>query len=209
MLTRFFQLPIPLPPMLLEMMGYRQRSRYVGLYYLGSKATWDDGRSVSTFSFYSCWEPLISHFALELDLIPFHLGSDDMLPTHAILCDRAEAKLYVGDHTEVLQFLEAQHPPLEPISPDHLRHLQDGWEVCLSMPDMQRLGMFEQFYGASPEQQQQVAGLVEWLDQFISEALVERYTTVAKFGNPVAIIGLSKLQRRIEATISAHEQRGQ
>jgi len=38
-------LPVPLPPMLPEMVGVGD-SRYFAMFYMGSKATWTDGRGL-------------------------------------------------------------------------------------------------------------------------------------------------------------------
>jgi hypothetical protein len=39
-------LPVPLPPMLPEMVGIVGDSRYFAMFYMGSKATWTDGRGL-------------------------------------------------------------------------------------------------------------------------------------------------------------------
>ena len=197
----FNLLDIPLPPMLLQMAGVSVESRFISLYYYGSKATWSDGRSCATFSYFHCYEPLIHHFAVAIHLYPYHLGSDDEYPTHALVCDRVEEKLYVGSREEVEQFLEAQHPPRQPIT-------SEAWEAIRAelalkqQPDiaqMQRLGMFELFGPPNPSMQQEAIELIHWLDQHIDEALVLKYLKAAKAGNHQAIFAIEGFKRRCGA----------
>ncbi len=83
-ISNFNLIPAPLPPMLPTMVGVPERSSYFSLCYYGSKATWSDGRSLGTFSYYGVYEPLIKHLALDIYLWHYHLGSDDEYPTHAL-----------------------------------------------------------------------------------------------------------------------------
>lgn len=92
--THFIELPVPMPPMLPGMVG-ATNTHYFALYYQGSKATWNNGRGMATFSYYACYEPLIEHIALVIHLERYNLGCDDVLPEHAILCDSVRNKMYV------------------------------------------------------------------------------------------------------------------
>ena len=107
--THFIELPVPMPPMLPEMVGARD-SQYFALYYQGSKATWNNGRAMATFSYYAVYAPLIEHIALAIHLEPYNLGSDDEPPEHAILCDCVHHKMYVGAYKEIDYFLLQQQP---------------------------------------------------------------------------------------------------
>jgi len=118
----FVQLPLPLPPMLLEMAEVRSEAQFVGLYYWGTKATWSDGCGSGTFSYFSCWAPFSRHPALAFPLAaqPYriHLGSDDLEPSHQIICDRQKETLYVAPWQEAQNFLKSQHPPKRPPTPE-------------------------------------------------------------------------------------------
>ncbi|MES1026221.1 hypothetical protein ABN584_25325 [Gloeocapsa sp. BRSZ] len=81
--------------MLLEIIGVSSKAQYSSIVYWGSKATWSDGTSLATFSYYGVSEPLINHIALACYLWNYHLGNDDEYPTYALLCDRTESKMYV------------------------------------------------------------------------------------------------------------------
>jgi hypothetical protein len=49
-----------------------------------------------------------------INLFDVCLGHDDEPPSHALLIDRANAAVYVGEYGEVCRFLRRQHPPRRP-----------------------------------------------------------------------------------------------
>lgn len=104
----FNLLPTPLPPMLLDMAGVMVETRFIGLYYSGNP-TWTDGRSSTTFSFYSVWQPYTRHSAVLFPLtrIGAHLGADDLDLTHQLICDRQENVVYVAPWQEAQKFLDS------------------------------------------------------------------------------------------------------
>jgi hypothetical protein len=194
--TQFIELPVPMPPMLPEMVGV-SNSQYFAFYYQGSKATWSNGRAMATFSYYAVYAPLIEHMTLAIHLEPYNLGSDDELPEHAILCDCVHHKMYVGAYKKIDYFLLQQRPKESPtLSQQELeaavKALQD-----MSFEQMQKLGMFEMFGNTNPQARQATAGLVQWLDQQISEELIQQYIQLANRGNYTAVMALETLQRRI------------
>src|SRR4051812_12041393 len=105
----FERLPAPLPPMLSSLAGHNGTTRFFALFYF-SKATWSDGWNSSTFSYRAAFEPLVSHPTIAFELFDKDLGSDDGPPVHAILCDRKDGLMYVGDYDEVMRFLREQTP---------------------------------------------------------------------------------------------------
>ncbi|MEG3939861.1 hypothetical protein QT995_17085 [Microcoleus sp. S36b_A3] len=194
--THFIELPVPMPPMLAEMVGVNH-TQYFALYYQGSKATWSNGRAGSTFSYYAVYAPLIEHIALAIYLEPYNLGSDDEAPEHAILCDCALNKMYIGAYQEIDCFLLQQHS-------DELPKLsqQEFEEAVKALKDMslaqiQSLGMFEMFGNTNPQARQQTVELVHWLDRQITEELIQQYIQSANRGNWTAMMALETLKRRI------------
>ena len=156
LISKFNLIPTPLPPMLPGMVGVPENSRYFSLCYYGSKATWSDGRSFGTFSFYAVYQPLINHMTLDIYLWRYHLGSDDKYPDHAILCDRPSAKIYVGEYEEVSQLLKSQHPPQPPITKEHWEQIKSQTEANVNtktVEDFQHMGMFEMFGNISPRRE--------------------------------------------------------
>jgi len=128
------------------------------------------------------YEPLTEHPALALDLEPYHLGSDDEFPTHAIVCDRLEEKMYVGDYPEVEKILNIQHPPLPTLSPEEVEQQRQRIEEELANFDIstfQKLGMFELLTGHNQQQKQELVELAHWLDQQVAEDLLRRYLEAA------------------------------
>lgn len=106
-------------------------------------------------------------------------GSDDSLPTHAILCDRSEQKMYLGGYGLVEEFLETQHPPLKKRKPTKEEWLeiksaiaQKFWQKRDS--DWQDVAMFELLGQISPVTQQKRLELVQWLDCQITSDLLNQ-----------------------------------
>ena len=194
--TQFIELPVPMPPMLPEMVGV-SNSQYFALYYQGSKATWSNGRAMATFSYYAVYAPLIEHIALAIHLEPYNLGSDDELPKHAILCDCTHNKMYICAYQEIDYFLLQQHPKELPTLSEQefeaaVKALKD-----MTLEQMQKLGMFEIFGNTNPQARQQTVELVQWLDQQITEELIQQYIQLANRGNYTAVMALDTLKRRI------------
>ena len=52
--------------------------------------------------------------------------------------------------------------------------------------------------GPKPEQQERCAEMVEWLDQFITEELIQLYVTAAEAGQFEAFYQLDRSRRRVE-----------
>ncbi len=206
-LQSFKLIDVPLPPMLLTMAGVKGDSRFVGLCYQGSKATWTDGRSSATFPFYTVWQPYIDHLAIDIHLFDAHLGSDDCEPTHALVCDGREAnrlrhrlqeKVYVAPIEEVMQFLDSQHPPRQPLTPQQWSEIKEliAQQPPLEMSQLQDLGMFELFAPPKAEHSEAAVQLIQWLDGYINKALISSYIDAAKTGNYQAIWALETFKSR-------------
>ena len=203
--THFIELPVAMPPMLPGMVGVNN-TQYFALYYQGSKATWSNGRAMATFSYYAVYAPLIEHITLAIHLESYNLGSDDELPEHAILCDTVRHKMYVGAYKEIDYFLLQQHPH----EPSQLtaQEFEEAVKAVESMTleQMQRLGMFEMFGNTNPQARQATAELVQWLDQQITEELIQQYIQLANLGNWTAVRALDTLKRRISEGKKYHQQ---
>jgi hypothetical protein len=202
--THFIELPVPVPPMLPEMVGV-SNSQYFAMYYQGSKATWSNGKAMATFSYYAAYAPLIEHIAVAIHLEPYNLGSDDELPEHAILCDCVHHKMYVGAYREIDGFLLRQHPNELPALSEQEFEAALKASEDMSLEQMQKLGMFEMFGNTNPQARQQTAELVQWLDQHITEELIQQYIELANRGNWTAIRALDTLKRRISEA-KEHQQ---
>ncbi|MEG4036038.1 hypothetical protein QUA03_19655 [Microcoleus sp. S36b_A4] len=202
--THFIELPVPMPPMLPSMIGV-SNTQYFALYYQGSKATWSNGRGIATFSYYAVYAPFIEHIALAIYLEPYNLGSDDEMPEHAILCDCVHHKMYVGAYKEIDYFLLQQHPQESPTFSE--QEFEEAVKAVknMTLEQMQKLGMFEMFGNTNPQAHQATAELVQWLDQHITEELIQQYIQLANRGNWTAITALDTLKRRISEA-KEHQQ---
>lgn len=200
--ANFRKLPVAMPPMLPEVVGVQGNSRLFSLSYEGSKPFWSDGRAGATFSYGAAYEPFIEHFALAIHLFAFHLGSDDEPPTHALLIDRQEAHLYVGAYSQVIQMLAAQHPPKRSPTPEELTEIEEHFAMLepLSFEQMREQGMFEFLLGATEGQKDKCWAMIAWLDERITEDLIQAYLDAGKGGNHEAIYHLMRFQQRIAAT---------
>ena len=196
----FKSIDVPLPPMLLSMAGVKGDSRFVGLWYQGSKATWNDGRGSATFPFYTIWQPYIQHLAITINLFDAHLGSDDCEPIHALVCDRQQEKVYVAPIEEAMRFLDSQHPPRQPITTEQWSEMKELFAhlAPLDMSDMQSLGMFEIFLPPSSEQKEAAGKLVQWLDQYINDALILKCLDTANAGNYKAVLAFEAFKGRCQ-----------
>ncbi|MEG4026060.1 hypothetical protein [Microcoleus sp. S13C4] len=135
----------------------------------------------------------------------FRFGEFYELPEHAILCDTVRHKMYVGAYKEIDYFLLQQHPH----EPSQLtaQEFEEAVKAVESMTleQMQRLGMFEMFGNTNPQARLATAELVQWLDQQITEELIQQYIQLANRGNWTAIMALDTLKRRISEA-KEHQQ---
>src|SRR5207244_10055069 len=97
--------------------------------------------------------PLISHPAMAEHLYGRHLGSDDSLPEDALLCDRQEGQLFVGNHDEIERFLH-EHNARPPAPTAQELEAMRQHLATLTPEEMRERGMFEFLFGTSPEQRQ-------------------------------------------------------
>jgi hypothetical protein len=110
----------------------------------------------------------------------FHLGSDDMEATHALLLDQQEQTISVGPIEEVEQIIRQQHPrlqePARELSPEDLRAIIEEHfptNTNLSNEEMRNLGINEWFLGQSPAQREREAQLLAWLDRQVTRELIQ------------------------------------
>jgi len=200
------KLPVPMPPMLPEVIGLTSDCRYFSLSYEGGKAWWTDGRAGRTFSYYAAYQPYVEHFAIGLHLLGMDLGSDDGPPTHALLVDRQAAEVYVGEYDEVWRWLKTQHPPRQPLTPAEIEEAerqQAAWESA-TLDELRELGMFEFMLSATEGQKDKCWAMVAWLDDFITEDLLKAYLAASEAENIEALHHLLQFQRRM----AAHQQTG-
>lgn len=197
-LADFTEIPVALPPILMKMIGYPANARYVALYYMGSKSTWNDGRGLATFSYYSVYQPLIEHPVMAAHLFDAHLGSDDEYPKHALLCDRVERKFFVGDSAQVLRFVHQKHTGEQvdnEIIAEHEREIDEPTTAA----DFNRLGMFELFTAPDVGAQRDTALLRQWLDGYITEELLNKLLDMIQKHDLRAYMSLEYIRRLIEA----------
>jgi hypothetical protein len=66
--------------------------------------------------------------------------------------------------------------------------------------------MFEMFGNTNPQARQQTVELVQWLDQQITEELIQQYIQLANRGNWTAMRALDTLKRRISEARKQQQQ---
>jgi hypothetical protein len=115
------RLPLPLPPMLLDAVGYQGGARYVALRWWGGgggDVLWSDG-SMTVPGWWPAWRLLVREHPLgraifaAYDLGDLHEDPAEEAP-HWLLCDRWEGTLDIGLARDVEQLLRTQPSELKP-----------------------------------------------------------------------------------------------
>jgi len=186
----------PLPQVFLHMAGVSVETRFIGCYYQ-CNPTWTDGRSLRQFNYFLCWEPLKRHPAIAFPLgvatrdTPYGedgtypgFGSDDSQPTHLLLIDQQEMTMAIAPAKDAHRFLEAQHPPEQPISAAEYEALkEEALEMMRSLQaDMSqnptRFGMHELYSQPDAELMQLSAEMHEFLNDNLDPEIKEVLRTI-------------------------------
>lgn len=165
----FKSLDVPLPPMLLELAGVGKEHRFVALYKWYGKPTWTNGNSCTPFPVCTVWQPFIQHEAIASQLIGYDLGADNEEPSHALVCDRLQGKMYVAAFEVVIYFLNSQQQQTRAISVcywEAVKHKALAY-TPVTFERMQKVGMLEMFLPPTPEHLRQARELVNWLDKYV------------------------------------------
>lgn len=155
---------IPLPPDTVAAFGYDGPARFVGLSWssLGDQLVVSDGVSSGTGQ---SWAFLgyKRHRAVAPLLAPFDLGSSEEDGPDVLLIDTVANRASVAPVAEARVFLQGQHPPREPMTPEQEaefhRHLED-----LIREHRERPIDHDAISKAMAEQRGRVARLMNWLD---------------------------------------------
>jgi hypothetical protein len=100
----------PLPPMLLEAVGYGGDAGLVALYFgAGDEAYWDDGRGSATGDLHA-YLAYVRHPAVAPHLAGYDLGSSDGPAEHWLLIDRRAGTVAVAPVAEARRLLRGQWP---------------------------------------------------------------------------------------------------
>lgn len=190
MLKQFKELPIPMPPMLPEALGYEGNARYFSLHYAASEAWFDDGQLGYDTS-WRLYSVLVDHVVLQIHLWDFNLGSDDEHETHRLVCDRSAQKMYVGETRAVAKFLRQQHPSALKIelTQEQIQALQA--DIIKVMQEHPIVIDVEAIINRENQLIQQVQS---WLDQYITVDLIKQY---ANTNNLRAYWVIHKLKARL------------
>ena len=181
------------------MAGVSVETRFIGCYYQ-CNPTWTDGRSIRQFNYFLCWEPLKRHPAISFPLgvatrnTPYGedgtypgFGSDDRQPTHVLLIDQQDMTIMtmaIAPAKDAYRFLEAQHPPAQPISAAEFEALRN--QVLELMRSLQadmsqnptRFGMHELYSQPDAELMQLSAEMQEFLNDNLDPEIREVLNTI-------------------------------
>lgn len=195
MLDQLTKFQPPLPPNLSDYIGIVSQNRFIKLTYELSKPFWSDGTNGATFSYYAVFQPFIEHPAIAINLLDenIDLGTDDTEPTHAILLDRKEDCMYVGEVSVVKNILK-NHQEILPNLPEPD---WSKWEE-ISQNHPQRIGMFESMIGISDQQHLEAINLIQWLDHYISDDLINRLIKAEDKGFGKAYYILAQFTNRLD-----------
>jgi len=195
MLNQLIKFQTPLPPMLSDNIGIISNKRFIKLTYEGTKPFWSDGKNGATFSYYAVFQPFIEHPTIAINLLDddIDLGTDDSEPTHAILLDRKENYLYLGNISEVKTILKN----CQEILPNFPKPDWSKWEE-ISQNYPQKLGMFEFIMGVIQQQHLEAINLIQWLDNYINDDLLNQLISADDNGYSKAYFILNKFMSRLQ-----------
>lgn len=170
-------LPLPCPPMLAEAVGYQGASQFVAFAWspAGDEAFYDDGYASRTGE-RTAYLAFVRHPVVRPLLADAQLGSSDQEPSHWLLADLTEGRLYLGPRPEVRRFLRTANAPTTPPATatesapaerleDLLEELRTGVfaerfeEVVLDETELRR-----QLAARLARQDRLIASLTAWLD---------------------------------------------
>ena len=195
MLNKLIKFQTPLPPMLSNNIGILSQKRFIKLTYEGTKPFWSDGKSGATFSYYAVFQPFIEHPTIAINLLDndVDLGTDDSEPTHAILLDRKENYLYLGSISQVKNILKNYQETLQ-------NYPKPDWnkreEIVNEYP--QRAGMFEFMMGITQQQHLEAINLIQWLDNYINDDLLNQLVSASNNGYSKAYFIINKFMSRLQ-----------
>jgi hypothetical protein len=192
MLEQFTQIPIPMPPMLPEALGYEGDARYFSLHYAASEAWFSDGQRGYDTS-WRVYSVLVDHFAIQIYLWDYNLGSDDDYEQHRLVCDRLEQKMYVGDSSAVVRFLQQQHLPVPKLELTQEQLQQFHHEIAKMLAKQPPIPT-EYIEAQMARETELLQQMQVWLDHYINEALVKQYL---KCGKAQAYWAIRKLKARL------------
>ena len=129
---------IPLPPGLLECMGYRGKARFVGMAWspAGDELIVDDGRSAGTGESWS-FIAFKRHRAVAPMLEGFNLGASDRIAEHCLLIDQQRNLAFIVPIRDAETFLRNQWPPEPPLTEEQRQAIQEKMEELLKQGGQQ------------------------------------------------------------------------
>jgi hypothetical protein len=158
---------LPIPPMLLDALGYRGEARFVAVYFgAGDECYYSDGVVTATGHDPHAYLSFVRHPACCLALAPFQLGNSDFEAEAFLILDRQENRAYVAPVAEARRFLREQwneSPATGPVvlSAEEIEAVMDRIRQEL---DARPLPTPEQVMAALQEQHRLHRELVAWLD---------------------------------------------
>jgi hypothetical protein len=124
---------LPLPPELVETLGYRGDARFVGFFWspLGDQLIATDGVNSGTGQ---SWAYLAyrRHRAVAPLLAGFDLGSSEEDAVHMLLIDRERQVAAAAPMIEAREFLVGQHPPTPELTAEQQEEFQRALDRLLT-----------------------------------------------------------------------------
>jgi hypothetical protein len=106
-------LPIPVPSMLEEALGYAGAARWVAFHWepCGDELRYHDG-TVSADGSWHAWLTFAHHHRIAPALAPYHFGNSEEAAHHWLVLDRETRTLSVGAVVDAQQCLRQSAPPV-------------------------------------------------------------------------------------------------
>lgn len=172
-MTTLTPLPIPVPPMLEQALGYDHEhpSAWVGFYWepAGDEARYADGQRAGDGD-WSAYLLYVRHARVAPHLAGYNLGSSDEPAAHYLLLDRRERRRYVAPARAAREHLRAQwswdkRPAAEWTPEDWARVQASVEEAMRQAPRQSQAGIVAEVRARMAAQRRLCEELAAWLNE--------------------------------------------
>ncbi len=188
------KLPFTTPLILPEALEIPSNCQYFSIYYCDRQPTWSTGDRQITFDKYYIYQPIVEHFVVAIHLLNNVgiLGDDNSPPTHQLIFSQTE-EVWLAECSEASDFLNRENAQNLSQTPEKSqttiwcdRELEKT-KVLYQLVNDRQLSAFN----SKEERNLSIAiGIVNHLNKFITDELIEKYDSMSFLGDLKALLGL-------------------
>lgn len=153
---------LPMPPHLIETLGYPGDAHCVGFYWVGQKFLWDDGRRSATSTDWHAWRIYTEHPRVAKFLKPFSWYDEFGVGAEGLALNSDTRIAYVGPVSAICEYLGRQYPPSGTKDPIVLDEAHWAALTARLVQAHAQFGAERARYGT--EQGNRLQALCDWLD---------------------------------------------